>query len=476
MNLRLHTPLFLFVTLASSLLLTACKSREDKSQAAFDQYQTATAQGDVQAVRKALLALVAADDTQAPYWVELGKVQIQLGDLGAAFNAFQRAYELNRADPAVLGYLTQIALRGGQLEQAEKFAKELELVNPSDPAVPLTYGYVALRRGDLDEADKQAGVILATNSFDPSGRVLKSRVLLQRGQTDAAVQTLREQIQSQPSDQQSLRALLSLFEYRERWADAADTARQLLNWVPKDQDVRGRLIAAELRAGRGQGALPDLKIGLEQANALQVRELLTPWLESGKAKVAVPTAVAAAEGADPTKAVAIANFLLRAGEAKLAADLTQGLAGSSVNPSTINANAIYATAIGLLGQVAPAQARLDQVIALDGANVFGLRGRALLRSRAGQHQGAIEDAQKFVAADRSSAEARLLLANTYVAAAQPEDAKRTLWDGFHDIPADRSIYQALQALVQRTDGPGAAQALTEEYNDQRNDAMIRSFA
>lgn len=476
MNVPLRSRPFLFVTLWASLALTACNSREDKSRAAFDQYQSAVAQGDVPAIRKALVQLVGADDTQAQYWVELGKVNVQLGDLSGAFNAFVRAYELNRADPTVLGYLTQIALRGGQLDQAEKYARELELVNGSDPAVPLTHGYVALRRGDLEEADKQAGIILAANNFDPSGRVLRSRVLLQSGQPDKAVALLREQVQAQPSDQLSLRALLSIQEFREQWADAADTARLLLNWVPKDADMRARLIQAELFAGRPGAALPDLQVGLNQVSALAVPALLEPWLNSGKAAQAVPTVVKAAEGFDGDKKVAAADFLLRAGEARLAADLTAGLAEEPVTTTNITANAIHATAVGLLGQAGPALARLNEAIALDGTNVAALRGRALIRSRLGQHQGAIEDAQKTVAADRGSAQGRLLLANTYVAAGQADAAKRALWDGFHEIPADRSIYRALQSFVQRTDGPGATQALTEEYNDQRNDAMTRSFA
>ncbi|WP_162789218.1 MULTISPECIES: tetratricopeptide repeat protein [Sphingomonas] len=462
--------------MAASLLLGGCNSRAAKTQTAYSQYQTALAQGDLKAIRKALLALVAADDTQADAWVELGKVQVQLGDLGAAFNAFQRAYELNRADPTVLGFLTQISLRAGQLDQADQYARELELVNASDPAVPLTHGYVALRRGDLEEADKQAGIILAANNFDPSGRVLRSRVLLQGGKADQAVALLREQIQAQPSDQLSLRALLSLFEFREQWADAAPVARLLLNWVPKDQDVRRRLILAEIRAGKPQAALPDLAAGLEQASPQDTSALLEPWLATGQAKLALPVALKAGESAPPDKKTAVANFILRAGEPKLAGDLVADMATEPVTAANINANAIYATAIGLLGQSQPAMQRLNEALALDGGNVAALRGRAVLRSKAGQHQGAIEDAQKLVAADRGVADSRMLLANIYVAAGQPDAAKRTLWDGFHDIPADQSIYRALQVFVQRTDGPGAAQSLTEEYNDQRNDAMIRSFA
>jgi tetratricopeptide (TPR) repeat protein len=476
MNVRLHRLAILISLLAGSTLLTGCSSRDSRASAAYDQYQAATAAGDLPAARTALSSLVSIDDTKAEYWVELGKLNLQLGDFGAAFNAFQRAYELNRADPFVLGVLTQIALRAGNLQEAERRVKELELVAPEDPAVRLTYGYVALRRGDLDEADRQAEQLLAATPFDSSAKVLKARVLLLSNKPEEAIALLREQVRLQPSDQMSLRALLSIYQLKERWADAAWAARSLLTWQDADVELRARLIENEVRAGNLAAALTDTAKALSTVQAADVGRLLAPWLGTGQQRVVADVVLNAGRAASGDKRVALARFLSLAGRSAEVIELTRDLATLPVAANNIAANALYGTALVRTGQAASGLERLDAVIRLDSANADALRGRAQLRSDLGRHQEAIEDAQKLVAANRLLPESRLLLAKIFVAAGRGADAKRTMWDAFHDIPAERSIYDALRAFVARTDGPGAAQSLAAEYEDQRNDEMTRSFA
>ena len=476
MIVRLKSVALLLPMLAGSLLLVGCDSRQDRARQAFDQYQAASAAGDLPRARIALASLVAVDDTVAEYWVELGKLNLQLGDVGGAFNAFQRAYELNRADPFVLGVLTQMALRAGNLQQAEQRAKELELVAPEDPAVRLTYGYVALRRGDLDAANKQAGLLLDTTPFDPSAKILKARILLLAGDSGEAVSLLREQVERQPSDQLSLRALLSIYELQERWSDAAWTARSLLRWQEKDQSLRARLIENGLRAGSLPAAKSDTIEGLSVAQAPDIDRLLAPWIEMGKQEIVVGSVLAAARQASGDKRVAMARFLSLAGQWQAVADLTRDLATVPVTATNITANVLYGAALARSGQERAGLERLDSAIRLDSGNPDALRARAELRSRAGQHQLAIEDAQKLVAADRSSPRARLLLAGIYQTAGRGADAKRTMWDAFHDIPAERSIYDALRVYVIKADGASAAESLANEYSDQRTDEMTRSFA
>ena len=105
-----------------------------------------------------------------------------------------------------------------------------------------------------------------------------------------------------------------------------------------------------------------------------------------------------------------------------------------------------------------------------------LRARSELRSSQGEHVGAIEDAQKLVAADRNSPQARLNLFRIYVAANRKDLARRTLWDAFHDLPTNRSIYDAMKVFLENENGPVAARRLTDEFNDQRNVQLMRNFA
>ena len=476
MNFRNFQSPLLMGMMACGIVLSGCQSKDRRARRAFDQFQAAEARGDLPAERRALLALVTADDTVADYWVQLGKAQAQLGDYGGAFNAFQRAHELDRANPSVLDFITQIALRSGNLPLAEKSAHELELVAPSDPAVPLTYGYVALRQGNFAEADRQAKILLATTPNDPSANVLRARVLFRSETPEKAIALLREQVRLQPSDELSLRALLSIYELREQWADAATIAGSLLALHTKDSTVRARLIDSEIRSGGAQAALRSTIVGLEAAEPRELELLLSPWVATGDQSIISPKVLELASKSQGDRRLALARFLALADYPEQVRQLTAGLATVPVNAGNLAANALYGAALAAVGQTVAGLDRLNAVLELDGGNADALRGRAKIRSRMGAHKLAIEDAQKLIASDRSAPQSRLLLANLYTSAGQIDNARRTLWDSFHEIPAERSIYEALRMIVSRSDAPSGVQLLTEEFNDQRNDKMTRTFS
>src|SRR3990170_4302857 len=87
---------------AVSLLTAGCNSADSRARQAFSDYQAAAAAGNLPEARVALLRLVGADDGVADYWVELGKVQLELGAYSDAYYAFTRAHELNRSNVDVL--------------------------------------------------------------------------------------------------------------------------------------------------------------------------------------------------------------------------------------------------------------------------------------------------------------------------------------------------------------------------------------
>lgn len=454
-------------------LLTACDNRQEKAQNAYAEYQAALVSGDLKAARQALGELVNADDSNADYWVELGKVHMQLSDYGAAYSAFQRAHELNRGNVEVLAIMTQLALRSGNLPIAEENAKQLELVAPSNPAVPLTKGYLALRRADLDEAEKQAALFTSLAPYDSSGKILQARILVSRSRPDEAISLLRDQLRLQPSDTYSMRALANLLELKEQWAEAAATLASYLKLEAKDQNARARLVEFQLRSGDVAGAEKATMDGLESGD---VDALLAPWLATGKQDSIADRLFAWAQSAHPGRRIAVARFLTSTSQPARALPLLTREATLPVQPGNTVPNAIYASALAKTGQEAEGLKRLNAVLDIDGSVREALAARALLRSKTGAHEQAIEDAQKLVAADQTSAQSRLLLARIYAAAGDREGARRTLWDGFHEIEADRSIYDALKPLVAQAEGARAAVRLSEEYYDQRNDRITRSFA
>jgi predicted Zn-dependent protease len=453
--------------------LGACDNRQERAQAAYSEYQAAVVNGDLREARRALGALVAADDSNASYWIELAKVSLQLADYSGAYDAFQRAHELDRGNVEVLTAMTQLALRSGNLDLAAENAKQLELVAPSNPAVPLTNGYVALRRGDFADAERQVAALEALSPYGGSGKVLQSRIMMAQGKVDAAVGLLRKQIQQQPSDAESLRALASIYELREQWRDAAGVLQSYLGYVPNDATARVRLVEAELRS---QQVEPAATVTLAGIGKDDVDKLLAPWLEVGKQDLIADRLFAWARTADVGRRIAAARFLALTSNPARVLELLSSEASLPVKAANVIPNALYGAALVQSGREQEGSERLDAVLKLDGTNREALRVRAMLRSKTGNHKQAIEDAQKLVAADQDSASGRLLLARIYGAAGDANNMRRTLWDGFHQVSDNRVIFDALMPLVAKSDGPQAAARLSQEFYDKRNQQLTRSFA
>jgi tetratricopeptide (TPR) repeat protein len=473
MNHKNRLSTLLLPTIFLAALVSACDDRQEKAQAAFAQYQAALVDGDLRAAQRALQQLVIADDSNADYWVELGKLSIQLGEYSAAYEAYLRAHELDRANVEPLAVLTQLALRSGNLDVAEQHAKQLEIVAPSNPAVPLTKGYVALRRGDYEEASQQVTAFNAVAPYDSSGKVLQALIYMAQSQPDQAIALLQDQIRQQPSDATSLRAIANIFELRERWGEAADALRLYLSWRPTDQQARVRLIEADLRSWQ---EVPAADVTLKAVAKEDIDSLLAPWVALGKQEVIADRLFEWAKTADVGRRIAVARFLATASRPEQVIALTQSSANLPVRPDNTIANALYGEALAQTGRSKDGLARLDQVLELDGANREALRARALLRSATGSHKGAIEDAQKLVSVDDKSAPVRLLVARIYAAAGDQDSARRTLWEAFHDIGEDRTIFDALRPVVAKVDGAQAAARLSQEYYDKRNEKLTRSIA
>src|SRR4051812_39482733 len=143
MHLPSHPILRAVAWLSASIVVAGCSSSDSRARAALGEYQTAAAANDMWGARRALLELVQAKDDVSDYWAELGKVQAAMGSYSDAYYAFTRAYELDRTNPSLVRALTELALRSGDLTQAQARAAELEILSPSDPWVKLVKGWAA---------------------------------------------------------------------------------------------------------------------------------------------------------------------------------------------------------------------------------------------------------------------------------------------------------------------------------------------
>lgn len=462
---------------ALSLSLAGCNSSESRAREAFSDYQAASAAGDLIAARIALLQLVAAKDDQPDYWQELGKVQIQLGAFSDAYYAFSRAYELNKSNPDVLSTLTQLALLSGNIDVAEDHARKLELLAPDHPAIKLTMGYVAMKRSNYDEADRQVDALLQAFPYEPSAKLLKGRILLARGKHEEAIKLLEDQVRVKPDDAGSWKALVALHQRDGDWRGVAEAASRLASLNEKDKKSALTAVDAFFRYG-------NVATGLERSEQLlapdappgQVEDVLGIWAQRWKTPQAVQEARRLSRSATPQQSLAYATYFNSAGSPEdAAAMLGGGEPRLPVSLSNLSSNAVIAESIALRGGVGQAKQLFDAILAKEPDHVYALRGRINLEIRTGAARAAITDAQRLVSIVPRSARDRLLLARAFEAAGDGRQVDRTLWEAFHEIPADIVVFEALRDHVQRKSGPEAAAQVTAEFQQQQETNLSREF-
>ena len=455
-----------------ALFLVGCDSRASRAEKALSKYQSAAAVGDLRAERVALQELVAADEDVPSYWAELGKLQYQMRDLSGAYYSFTRANELNHDDADILRYLTQIALQSGALDEADNHAKELDLVAPGDPIVKITGGLISLKRNDFDSALRQADAILVGAPNEPNARVLKARALVGLNRGPEAIALLEQQVAQQPRDPMSLKALINLQRRDEAWPKVVALGRQYRTVAPGDFDVGLMTIEAAFRSNDIASAR-SLSADLLKSDTppQRVAALLGLWQTYWPGPDARDLAARLALAASPDQKIVFADYLVRAGAADAALRLVSPIAQLPPAPETLDARAVYFAAMARLGRTSEAREGLADVIRRDPENDLALAATAPLLVQLGDRTGALNAARKLVTVDPNGVDARLTLVSCYEAAGDRENARRTLWDAFHEIPGAERIYKPLRAYL-RADAE-ATQRLDSEFAAQRQRKIVQ---
>jgi predicted Zn-dependent protease len=292
---------------------------------------------------------------------------------------------------------------------------------------------------------------------------------------DEATELLTKQMQAQPTDAASLQLLAKIYVQRNDWPRVVQLASRLSKLRTDDTDSRLLLIQAALHSGNiGMARQTSAQLLKPNAVPLLINAVLDLWEDYWPSKQRISDArTLAASTPGLEQKLVYAAFLNRNGSPADAIRLSAGAAGLPINAANAEANAVLADGWSRSGNVAPAKARFDAILAFDPGNATALRGRAELEIRTGNSGAAIADAQKLVSVLPNSSRDRLLLARAYAAAGNSAWAERTLWTAFQEIPADEKIYAALQATEKGN--AGAIRDLQGEFNRQRDSKLNRGL-
>jgi predicted Zn-dependent protease len=443
--------------------------------AAYSEYQAAVAAGDMTRAQIALIRLVHAKEDVPDYWVELGKIDLQLGQYAQAYDAFSHAHELDRTNVEVQAALTQLALLSGQIQLADEQAKTLALIAPDHPAVALVRGYVALKSGDLDKADAAADGLIANTPSDPNAKLLKARILIERKQLDDAVALLENQHQTVPNDRSSIRALTAIYRSRGDWRSVARLQLDLHKLDPNDPNVAGSLVEASLRAGDLRtAAIVSQPLVASSSSVRLIDSTLDTWAKWAPAGAVLPDAGKLASAMTGEKRVNFAEYFNEIGKPAAAAELL-GHPKLPASPANSHWNAVLAQSMALQGRTADAMRLFDQVLQAEPDQVDALRGRSALEAKSGMTKQAIVDAQRLVSVTPKTGQDRLLLAQAYLASGNRNEVRRTLWQAFQDLPDDQGVFVALRNVLVSSGDVDGAKRLADEFADQRFEKLKKDL-
>lgn len=458
------------VAVATALmLLSGCRSREERAAKFAAVYEAAMANNDPVMARLAMQQAVGFDDSNPDYWQQLGGVELALGDYSGAFNAYLRANELDHSRPAVLQALADLAVVGGHNEDAQRYAKQVLLLRPDDLAPQTTLGFVALRNRDYDAALKHADTVLASRVDDPNATILKSRALAGLGKSDAALTLLQDFVTGHPSDASALDALGDMAGRFGNLAGQKAAQSRELELRPKDVALRVAYARTLYRLGEREAA-HDLTAPLASSGEHDGRliDILELWLRYEPRDAAVAQVRQLAAQASTGDKMRYAYFLMLAGQPAEAEALVAPLVSLPVTAANAAPLALLAQTQARQGRDAEALKLLDAVLAFDEGNILALRARTDLYLRTGRGRQAVFDAQRLVASKPRSADDRVRLARAYALAGQPQLAENTYRAGIQAIGGgDPLLFDGLRAFLVKAGRSDELADVQQQFVEQK---------
>lgn len=458
----------------AALLLAGCGNRRELKRA-NDDYQQALAVNDLRGQRLALLAMTRADDGISEYWIELARLELQLGMYGDAYGHFARAHELDRTAIGPLSMMTELAVINGRVDLAEEHLQKLIVLAPDDRAVAIARGFTALKQNDFATAQKNIDTLLINGPRDSVAGILQARLFIAQRKFPEAIAFLDGRLGKGGDDGVILRSLSAIHRYLGDWPAAAAADTKLWRAFPSAPLLAARALSSALQADDLPRANEITKRYLSEARTTdEAVDVLSAWVDHAPPS-AIPEIADTAALPDPAR-IALANYYNRTDRP----DRALALLGSTPRPldqrANVDFNAVVAHALFLTGKTGPAKTILDRLVAIEPDDRLALSARALLLSKIGDHRNAVADAQRLVTAYDTLADQRVLLARIYGANRDFRWAERTLWDGYRDLPGNETLYRQLQRnLAGRGDQEGLVR-LKKGQDEIRFSRLMKEMA
>jgi putative PEP-CTERM system TPR-repeat lipoprotein len=439
------------------------------------------------------------------YWMTVGSLNVQGGDLPAAEKAYRTAIEKagksaeGETELMALGALAEVQMRQGKVKEAEASAEQLIKAAPNNPLVKQLRGQIAAAGGDMEKARTLLEDAVAAMPDNYQARLLLGMVNLRQGNLGQAEMHFANVATNQPDNAQAQRLLAetrarsqtpeqtlesmkpalaqpdadpSLLSMAGRLSLASGKRDEALSYfaqaaeTSKDQspEVQLDIAGGYLMAGDLDRAI-ELLQSMPQGGATGYQReylLMAALLQKGKKDEALAEAKSLVErsGDDPQVRNLVAAVFSAAGQPDAGRkQFEEALKLKPNDPETlINLARLDLTE----GKTADAEQRFRKVLEADPKNLTATLGVAV----AAGAQGNVKEAEKFLqkaSADHpDSIEAQLALAQFYLGQHDFGQAKAVVEEAAKEAPDNASLSNARGlALLGLNDVPAAIASFTK---------------
>ncbi len=455
----------IFVGLSMLVAATGCASKSERANDAYVRAQQFAAGGNIADAKRELNRAVAIRDDVPDIWFALGQMRLQSGELPEAFTAFGRADELRPGDAATLRPLAYTGYMIGATRLAQDAVDRLLALVPNDGQGLAVKGLLALDKGETETTLESAEKILAVSPSDETGLLLKARAIAVGGKVDDAIKMLRDAAQGQAAKPGINFALLQFYRAKGDAAGMQTVFPGLIAGQKDNADLSLDYVNLLYRTGKiaeARKLWSDTVVSKRDdakfiAWAFETYDNAEPegapaYLDDRLTKM----------GGSPLRSAAGQYLITRREYARAAALIGQG------NGATENDRGMYAVALDGLGRRAEAQKLVDGI--LNGVNGRQDPNALMLRAKwaaaARNFDRANADAQNAVIADPSNLEARVILAQSYLASDQPLRTRQVLAQAVRDLPRSRRALSAYLTFLQGVGDNASAIAAARTFADR----------
>jgi len=433
----------------------AAEATEARNAYQIGDYRTASAH-----IRKAL----SRRDDVSDYWILAGRIAFAQDQPGNAYQAYQSAVLLDRANVEALQALCVLGPSVGPTDALEKYADQLLLLQPKSAIALSAKGTSALRRNDYAAALTIADRILAMDPQNARGLVLKAQTLMKQRHSEEVAPLLEGAIKSAPTDVPILLSMLKRLYSEQLDREKYESTVTRLAEAEKDS-AAAQLDYADLLYQKGQNAAAQQRvIALMQRqprNPETQQAILELWLTQGATATPLDRIVSDGQRVSLLMRAAYGAYTNAMGRPDLTRTLlAPDVAKNGKTPADLDAKAVYAEALALSHNAPQAARLIEEVLKVDASQPKALMVRAKLELAAGATDTALADARAVTGSYPRYVSAQLLLADILHRRGEKELVNSALRQALEASPADPRLTQRLtNALLEGGNRATAADLL-----------------